>query len=83
MEQEKKAPTWQRVVAGLLAAGVLWALVMRVVDHGFEGGERLLSMLLALYGMYAFGHVAVLGRLPKSLTSMGRKKQQRRDDETP
>lgn len=79
MEQEKRAPMWQRVVAGLLAAAVIWAMVSRWLDHGFEGGDRLLPTLLALYGMYAFGHVAVLGRLPRSLTSMGRKKPRDRD----
>lgn len=63
----KKAPTWQRIASGVLAAGVVWAFAMRGLNGELDTGLRVGSTLGALYGGYLFGYSAFNGRLPGML----------------
>ena len=76
MATGNKAPTWQRVISGILALGIIWAFAMRVTNGELDTWLRVGSMLVALYGGYLFGHFAVRGRLPGALAAKPRSSAQ-------
>ena len=66
-ECKKSAPTWQRVIAGLLSAGALLSVVTQIVAGiSFELDilYPLFRMAAALFGIYLFSSVALTGFLP-------------------
>lgn len=67
METGNKAPTWQRVISGLLTLGIVWAFGSRVANGDLNTWLRVGSMLVALYGGYLFGDFALRGRLSGAL----------------
>jgi hypothetical protein len=65
-DQQGVAP-WQRVLAGLLAIGGIVATGLDVARSAQQSWLSIALALLALYGAYLFGYVALRGVLPKSL----------------
>ncbi len=64
MQSIQKTPLWQRALCGLLCIAGLVALPFNAVHEVHRGWSQLWPMLLGAYGLYLFGHIALLGKLP-------------------
>lgn len=65
-------PLWQRTLCALFAMGGGLAVGAEFVTGGFHASFRsVVSLALAVGGIYLFGHVALRGRLPRPYAGGG------------
>jgi hypothetical protein len=64
MDNKTVAPKWQRVFCALVGVGGAAAVLASAVHGDVQGWHKLASALIALYGAYLFGYIALRGRLP-------------------
>ena len=64
MQTNRVAPIWQRVVCGVLCVGGMLALPFNILHGDYHGWHGAALILLAVGGVYWFGHIALRGRLP-------------------
>ncbi|MGH8147635.1 MAG: hypothetical protein ACREPY_15050 [Rhodanobacteraceae bacterium] len=66
------APVWQRVLCAVFAIGGSIAVGAELVAGGLHASYHgVVSLALALGGVYLFGHVAWRGRLPRPYVGGG------------
>ena len=64
MQSTRTTPMWQRALCGLLCVAGLVALPFNAAQQVHHGWSQIWSMFLGAYGLYLFGHIALLGKLP-------------------
>lgn len=67
MDIKRVAPMWQRVFCGLLCVGGLLAVPLNAVHGAYHGWSGVFAIVTAAGGIYLFGCIALLGRLPGKL----------------
>lgn len=67
MKKQTQAPTWQRVLCGLLAAAMAPLLMAMLMNTWPDALHHAARQLLVAYATVAFAHIALTGRLPRIL----------------
>lgn len=71
MANKRVAPMWQRVVCALLCIGGALAFAFNAVHGAYHGWHGVFAIVTAAGGIYLFGCIALLGRLPGKLAGTG------------
>lgn len=71
MSMVRPVPVWQRIIAAILAIGAGLACANRIFSAEaitwFDG----VFTIVVLYGVYLFGRIALLGKLPAAFQKQG------------
>lgn len=66
MQSDGKVPRWQRVISALFSLAGTLVLADQLLEDKLLSWTQIAIALVALYGVYMFGCIAVRGKLPTS-----------------